>query len=379
MKRWTLVMLAAGSALASLLCIPLVDRPLAEWVQHLTERPGWFGDGIDYLEQALGYKVSPSAAVLVVAALGLLLWPFSRTRAQANLLLLVATTHALTFFSAQYLKTVFRRMSLSDVLEQDHWQQTFFVGGTGFPSGHVAFFWGLFLPLAWAFPRYRAALLAPAVFMAFAVVAVSGHFASDVLASIALSAAATLVCVALFQAIPPLRPWTQPPLLWYSPQPLNVLVLCTANSARSIMAEALINYLGRGRVRAWSAGSQPSGQVNPLALRVLREHGLAVGQPRSKSWDEFSGGSAPKMDVVITVCDNAAGESCPLWPGAPLKAHWGLPDPADGGTPEEQLQLFRRVYGMLEHRVRALLRTLRRTSSRRKLELELRRIHAAVS
>jgi arsenate reductase len=236
----------------------------------------------------------------------------------------------------------------------------------------------LFLPLAWAFPRYRALVLAPAVFVSFAVVAVNGHFVSDVLASVALSAAVTLACVALFKAIAPLRPWTQPPLLLFSPEPLNVLVLCTANSARSIMAEALINQLGRGRVRAYSAGSQPSGQVNPLALRVLRERGVAARNPRSKSWDEYTGAQAPPMDLVITVCDAAAGESCPVWPGTPMQVHWGLPDPADAGSDDAQLQMFRRVGGMLDFRVRALLRTMRRTSSRKRLEAEMRRIHASV-
>ena len=138
--------------------------------------------------------------------------------------------------------------------------------------------------------------------------------------------------------------------------PLSILVLCTGNSARSILAEALLNHLGKGRVRAFSAGSKPTGRVNPFALTVLAEAGISVENPRSKSWDEFSGPDAPKMDVVVTVCDNAANETCPIWPGVPVQVHWGFPDPAAAeGTDEEKADAFRSVMGMIRPRVEAML------------------------
>jgi arsenate reductase len=139
-------------------------------------------------------------------------------------------------------------------------------------------------------------------------------------------------------------------------KPIAVLVLCTGNSARSVLAECLINDLGGGRWKAFSAGSKPTGKVNPLSIEVLIEKGHAVEGLRSKSWDEFAVPDAPQMDLVVTVCDNAAGEVCPVWPGHPSKVHMGFPDPADAeGSHEERLAVFRKVYSMIETRIRKLI------------------------
>lgn len=135
----------------------------------------------------------------------------------------------------------------------------------------------------------------------------------------------------------------------------NVLVLCTGNSARSIMAEALINTLGRGRFRAYSAGSRPGGIVNPFAIEQVSATGYPIGNLRSKSWDEYAAPGAPQMDIVITVCDSAAGEACPLWPGQPLKTHWGFEDPAAcTGSDEEKRRCFAKVFRQIERRVQWL-------------------------
>jgi arsenate reductase len=139
---------------------------------------------------------------------------------------------------------------------------------------------------------------------------------------------------------------------------LNVLVLCTGNSCRSIMAEALINDLARGRYRAWSAGSFPVGYVHPNSIETLERHGIDPGQPRSKSWDEFVEQS---FDLVITVCDQAAGESCPLFPGNPKKLHWSIPDPAKAtGSRGETDAAFDKVLVMLKNRVEDLMMIFRK-------------------
>jgi arsenate reductase (thioredoxin) len=134
----------------------------------------------------------------------------------------------------------------------------------------------------------------------------------------------------------------------------NVLFLCTGNSARSILAEAILNRQGMGRFRAYSAGSYPKGQVHPAALSLLEELDYNVGGCRSKSWDEFSGPGAPQLDFVFTVCDNAAGEVCPIWPGQPMTAHWGIEDPAavDG---QGQAEAFWNAYQQLQRRIQLFL------------------------
>ncbi len=133
----------------------------------------------------------------------------------------------------------------------------------------------------------------------------------------------------------------------------NVLMLCTGNSARSIMAEALVNTMGQGRFRAYSAGSHPNGAVNPFALEKLKSINYPSENLRSKSWDEFSRPDAPKMDFIITVCDNAAGEVCPVWPGQPVSAHWGFADPAAvKGSDEEKRRAFDKTFRHIMNRVR---------------------------
>lgn len=136
----------------------------------------------------------------------------------------------------------------------------------------------------------------------------------------------------------------------------NVLFVCTGNSARSIIAEALANQLGKGRLRAYSAGSQPKGEVNPQAIATLQSAGFATDGLRSKSWEEFSGADAPPMDLVITVCDRAANESCPVWPGHPTTAHWSVPDPAAAtGTPEQIQAAYADAMMVLHQRISLLL------------------------
>ena len=135
-------------------------------------------------------------------------------------------------------------------------------------------------------------------------------------------------------------------------RPLNVLFLCTGNSARSIMAEAIINRVGMGKFKGYSAGSMPTGKVHPMALQLLNKLNYDTSNVRSKSWEEFAAPGAPELDFVFTVCDNAANEVCPIWPGQPMSAHWGLPDPvAVEGTEVERALAFADTYRMLNNRI----------------------------
>jgi arsenate reductase (thioredoxin) len=163
----------------------------------------------------------------------------------------------------------------------------------------------------------------------------------------------------------------------------NVLFLCTGNSARSIMAEAILNRLGVGQFRALSAGSHPKGQVHPETIRLLQGLHHDTSGLRSKSWSEFAEPGAPLLDFVFTVCDNAAGETCPVWPGQPMTAHWGIPDPAEAtGTPAEKALAFKDAYRMLERRIGIFvslpLRSLDQLSLQRRLR-DIGRIDAATA
>ncbi len=152
----------------------------------------------------------------------------------------------------------------------------------------------------------------------------------------------------------------------------NVLFLCTANSARSILAEALLRDLGEGRYQAFSAGSKPRGCVNPDALLCLQRHGHPVAGLSSKSWEVFSGADAPKMDLIVTVCDNAAGEACPIWPGHPLTVHWGVADPAGSDGAEGGEEAFDLAYARLERRIRAFLAIAESASALKQAEMKAR-------
>jgi arsenate reductase (thioredoxin) len=141
-----------------------------------------------------------------------------------------------------------------------------------------------------------------------------------------------------------------------TPHHYNVLFLCTGNSARSIMAEAILNHRGKGMFNAYSAGSHPSGTVRPEAIHQIEASGLSAEGLRSKSWDEFSAPNAPHIDFIFTVCDNAANEVCPIWPGHPMTAHWGIPDPAAvQGTPEEKARAFCDAFTVLDRRISLFL------------------------
>ena len=157
--------------------------------------------------------------------------------------------------------------------------------------------------------------------------------------------------------------------------PFNVLVLCTGNSARSILAEALFNHLGGGRFTAYSAGSQPSGTVNPVALETLDRHGVPLPEARSKSWDEFAAPGAPHMDFIFTVCASAAGEACPIWPGHPTTAHWGIADPAHVEPLAARREAFATAYRQLARRIGAFVALPLETLSAQEIAAAARRIH----
>lgn len=159
-----------------------------------------------------------------------------------------------------------------------------------------------------------------------------------------------------------------------SPRPYNVLFLCTGNSARSVIAEALLNVLGKGRFKAYSAGSFPSCEVQPIAAEMAEAFGYT--EPlRSKSWDEFTEPGAPSMDFIITVCDNAAGEVCPIWPGQPVTAHWGVPDPASvNGSEDIRRRAFQSAWRMLRQRIELLLALPVDKLDRMAIQRELRAI-----
>jgi arsenate reductase (thioredoxin) len=157
----------------------------------------------------------------------------------------------------------------------------------------------------------------------------------------------------------------------------NVLFLCTGNSARSILAESLLNHWGAGRFRAFSAGSFPKGEVNPIAIALLEHLKLPARDLRSKSWDEFARPGAPPLDFIFTVCDNAAGEVCPVWPGKPMTAHWGVPDPAGvEGSESEKWIAFREALHSLENRIKAFISLPITSLDRMRLQQHLNEIGA---
>jgi len=163
-------------------------------------------------------------------------------------------------------------------------------------------------------------------------------------------------------------------------RPFNVLFLCTGNSARSILAEALVNHWGRGDFVGYSAGSSPKGQVHPIALELLADMKMSTANMRSKSWDEFARPGAPQLDFVFTVCDNAAGEMCPIWPGQPMTAHWGVEDPAAvEGSDTDKWIAFRKAFRELEARIKVFTSLPIRSLDKVKLQQRLREIGETAS
>jgi protein-tyrosine-phosphatase len=158
-------------------------------------------------------------------------------------------------------------------------------------------------------------------------------------------------------------------------QPFNVLFLCTGNSARSVIGEAILNKIGAGKFRAYSAGSQPKGKVNPHTIQLLEGLGYETSGFRSKSWDEFARAGEPSFDFIFTVCDSAAAETCPVWPGHPMAAHWGIPDPAEAkGTDAEIALAFSEAYRMLNQRISAFMALPLRALDQMSLKTKLREI-----
>lgn len=163
-------------------------------------------------------------------------------------------------------------------------------------------------------------------------------------------------------------------------RPFNVLFLCTGNSARSILAESLINHWGRGKFRGFSAGSHPKGQVHPIALELLRHMKLPVEGLRSKDWSEYAAANAPRLDFVFTVCDKAAAETCPVWPGQPMSAHWGVHDPAElEGSETEKWLAFREAFRVLENRIKIFVSLPISSLDRLKLQQRLDQIGRSVA
>lgn len=159
----------------------------------------------------------------------------------------------------------------------------------------------------------------------------------------------------------------------------NLLFLCTGNSARSIMAECALNRRGEGRFKAYSAGSHPKGEVHPAALQLLRQLNYPTHDLRSESWDAFSGPDAPELDIVVTVCDNAAGEVCPIWLGQPVTVHWGLEDPAAfDGSDDERLTKFKEIHDRLDRRIQDLVNLPFASLDRSSLQDRLKQIHDSV-
>jgi arsenate reductase len=163
-------------------------------------------------------------------------------------------------------------------------------------------------------------------------------------------------------------------------RPYNVLFLCAGNSARSIIAESLLDSIGQGRFKAYSAGSHPGGSVNPLVLEYLHSMGISTEGARSKSWEEFAVSNAPRMDLVVTVCDQTAGETCPIWPGVPAKAHWSAPDPAAYmDDPDKAKQVIREVFQLMQRRIALLVSLPMEKLDRMSLQAEARSIGGKTS